>query len=250
MKTLKQGILRFHLLFVMAFIAMILVNNRLSAAEKEPADYVNPMLGTSGARWMLYPGPCLPFGMVKLSPDNTDETHYKLGAGYEYTINSISGFGHVHSWMMNSFITMPSMGKIEILAGTKENPDAGYRSRINPQNIVASPGYFSVLLDDYGIKAELTTTTRAGFQRYTFPKRESGHVLFDMKVAEEEPSTILEASIKKVSDTEIEGFVKRRAGEWNEYTLHFVARFNRPFSSMGGWQGTDILNETNEVKIA
>ncbi len=241
--------LRLIIWITAAVLSVAATGVQLVAAEKEPVDYVNPMLGTSGARWMLYPGPCLPFGMVKLSPDNTDETHYKLGAGYEYTINSISGFGYVHSWMMNSFITMPSMGKIDILPGTKENPDAGYRSRIHPENIVASPGYFSVLLDDYGIKAELTTTTRAGFQRYTFPKGDSGHLLFDMKVAEEEPSAILGASIKKVSDTEIEGYVKRRAGEWNEYSIHFVARFNRPFTSLGGWKGTDILNETSDLKI-
>jgi predicted alpha-1,2-mannosidase len=239
---------KFKTLLVAAFLFTLAFNGKSIAADKEPVDYVNPMIGTSGARWMLYPGPCLPFGMVKLSPDNTAETHYKLGAGYEYTIKSISGFGFVHSWMMNSFITMPTMGNIEVLPGTVENPDAGYRSRINPENIVASPGYFSVLLDDYGIKAELTTTTRAGFQRYTFPKKESGQVLFDMKVAEEEPSTIVSASIKKVSDTEIEGYVSRKAGEWNEYTVYFVARFNQPIASIGGWKGTEILNETNELK--
>ena len=67
------------------------------AAEKEPVDYVDLFLGTSSSRWMLYPGPSMPFGMVKLSPDNTDE--WQMNAGYEYEITSISGFGHVHSWM-------------------------------------------------------------------------------------------------------------------------------------------------------
>ena len=217
--------------------------------EKEPVDYVNPLLGTSSSRWMLFPGSCLPFGMVKLSPDNTDETHYHLGAGYEYKINSITGFGHVHSWMMGSFITMPATGAIKILPGTKDDPDSGYRSRINHDTEKASPGYYSVMLDDYGIKAELTTTTRCGFQRYTFPKRKSGHVLFDLQGTEEEPSTIIDAMIKKVSDTEIEGYVKRKAGLWNEYTLCFFARFNRPFTSMGGWQGTDLLNDTSVIKV-
>ena len=40
------------------------------ASEKEPVDYVDVMLGTSDSRWMLYPGPSMPFSMVKLSPDN------------------------------------------------------------------------------------------------------------------------------------------------------------------------------------
>ncbi len=249
MRILKVECRKYFISLAVTLFAALVVHHQLIAGNKEPVDYVNPMLGTSGARWMLYPGPCLPFGMVKLSPDNTEETEYKLGAGYEYKINSISGFGHVHSWMMCGFITMPTMGKVEISPGTPDNPDGGYRSRINPANIKASPGYFSVLLDDYGIKAELTTTTRAGFQQYTFPKKESGRILFDLKVAEEEPSTIIEASIKKVSDTEIEGYVQRKAGEWNEYTLYFVARVNRPFTSMGGWTGTDIVNETSEVKV-
>ena len=91
---------RILLLMALTFFATILVNCDSSSSKKELADYVNPLLGTSSSRWMLFPGPCLPFGMVKLSPDNTKEGEYKLGAGYEYKINSISGFGHVHSWMM------------------------------------------------------------------------------------------------------------------------------------------------------
>jgi predicted alpha-1,2-mannosidase len=214
--------------------------------DKEPVDYVNPFLGTSGNRWMLFPGPCLPFGMVKLSPDNTDD--YAMDAGYEYKINSIAGFGHVHSWMMGSFLVMPATGKIEIVPGTREDPDAGYRSRINHDTELATPGYYSVLLEDYGIKAELTATTRCGFQRYTFPKAETCHILFDLQVPEEDKPTITEASVKKVSDREIEGFVSRVAG-WNEYTLYFVARFNQPFKTFGGWQGTDIFDEKDSIYI-
>ena len=242
----KELILRIVAIF---FLATLLFNCNSNSTEKELADYVDPLLGTSSSRWMLFPGPCLPFGMVKLSPDNTDEGQYKLGAGYEYKINSISGFGHVHSWMMASFITMPTTGELKILVGTADDPDSGYRSRINNVNTKASAGYYSTLLEDYDINAELTATTRGGFQRYTFPKTESGQILFDFKITEEEPSTIIDAAITKVSDTEIEGYVKREAGQWNEYILHFVARFNRPFTSMGGWQGSDILNNTNEIKV-
>lgn len=230
-------------------LIVILISSTNGFAQKELADYVNPLLGTSSSRWMLFPGPCLPFGMVKLSPDNTDEGLYKLGAGYEYKINSITGFSQVHSWMMASFITMPTTGKLKIQPGTSKDPDAGYRSRINNENTEASAGYYATILEDYKIKAELTATTRGGFQRYTFPKAESGQILFDFKITEEEPSTILDAEITKVSDTEIEGYVRREAGEWNEYTVHFVARFNRTFSSMGGWKGLDVLNETDRISI-
>lgn len=247
MQKIKNVIILFA---AVAFLTTLLSNCNPNATEKELADYVNPLLGTSSSRWMLFPGPSLPFGMVKLSPDNTDEGQYKLGAGYEYKINSISGFGHVHSWMMASFITMPTTGEVKILAGTADDPDSGYRSRINNENTKASAGYYATILEDYDIKAELTATTRGGFQRYTFPKNENGQILFDFKITEEEPSTIVDAAFTKVSDSEIEGYVKREAGDWNEYTVHFVARFNRPFSSMGGWQGAEILNNTDEIKVA
>jgi len=83
-------------LATLSIIVSVLSCSDQFSAAKEPVDYVDPLLGTSSSRWMLFPGPCLPFGMVKLSPDNTDETEYKLGAGYEYTINNISGVGQVH----------------------------------------------------------------------------------------------------------------------------------------------------------
>ncbi len=242
-KTMTKTISLLLLLFIVSSCAPFF-------KKKEPVDYVNTLIGTSSSRWMLFPGPCLPFGMVKLSPDNTDETHYKLGAGYEYKINSITGIGHVHSWMMGSFTTMPTTGELKIAPSTSDDPDSGYRSRINNDNTVATAGYYSAMLEDYKILAELTATTRAGFQRYTFPKEEKGQVLFDLKTAEEEPSTIIEAQIRKVSDTEIEGYVQREAGDWNEYTLHFAARFDRPFESMGVWTGTKILENTEEIKVS
>lgn len=233
-----------YLLAVIAFAGLC-----CGACSKQ-IDYtelVDPFIGTSGNRWMLFPGPTMPFGMVKLSPDNTDD--YAMDAGYEYKNNSICGFGHVHSWAMGSFLTMPATGEIRIMPGTKDDPGSGYRSRINHDTERASPGYYSVILEDYGIKAELTATTRGGFQRYTFPDKKNGHILFDLQVPEEDKPTIIQASIRKVSKTEIEGYVKRVAG-WNEYTLHFAARFNRPFESMGGWQGSDVINETDEVRGA
>ncbi len=57
-------------------------------SQKQPIDYVNPMIGTSNSRWMVFPGPAMPFGMVKLSPDNQKNV---WNGGYEYTINSIAG---------------------------------------------------------------------------------------------------------------------------------------------------------------
>ena len=228
-------------------LVTVIIYSSFFPQQKQPVDYVDPFLGTSSSRWMLYPGPSMPFGMVKLSPDNS-ELSGMLDAGYEYTTESISGFGHVHSWMMGSFLTMPITGNIKIIPGSKNNPDEGYRSRFSHDHENASIGYYSVYLDDYDIKAELTATTRTGFQRYTFPNTNSAQILFDLQVPEEGRPEIISAEIEKVNDTEIAGFVSRIAG-WNEYTLYFVAKFDRPFNSMTGWKGDQIEVDIEKISI-
>ena len=62
-------------------------------SQKKPTEYVNVFTGTSNSRWMLFPVPSLPFGMVKLSPDNQKNV---WNGGYEYTVGIISGFSHIH----------------------------------------------------------------------------------------------------------------------------------------------------------
>lgn len=219
----------------------------LAVEKKQPVDYVDPILGTASSRWMLYPGPSMPFSMVKLSPDNQKQS---WKAGYEYTIENIAGFSHIHSWTMAGLLTMPITGKLQIVPGPESDPDKGYRSRFNHDTEVASPGYYAVTLEDYGIRAELTSTTRTGFQRYTFPDADEAYILFDLKFPTEYGFEVLDASIEKVSDTEIKGYSKQQAGryaEWNEYTVHFVVKFSKPFNSFGGWTGETIHQAVNKV---
>ncbi|TKJ36208.1 MAG: alpha-1,2-mannosidase [Planctomycetes bacterium B3_Pla] len=216
----------------------------LAVEKKQPVDWVDPMLGTVSSRWMLYPGPSMPFGMVKLSPDNTEKSG--LDAGYEYTIESIAGFGCVHSWGMGSFLTMPTTGRLKVVPGSENEPDKGYRSRFSHDKETASPGYYGVTLEDYDIRAELTATTRVGFQRYTFPEADKARILFDFRIPEGHRIKVVKARINKVSDTEIEGYAQR-SSRWNEYTLYFVARLDKPFKSFGGWAGEKIYRDIDEI---
>ena len=215
--------------------------------ERELADYVDPILGTTTSRWMLYPGPSMPFGMVKLSPDNQNQGWM---AGYEYNIENVSGFSHLHSWTMGGLLTMPTTGKLVTVPGDQAKPDEGYRSRIRHETEVASPGYYAVTLDDTGIRAELTCTTRAGLQRYTFPEADDARVLVDLHIPTEYGFTLHDARITKVSDTEIVGYSKQRSGRgapYQEFTLHFVARTSKPFASMDAWVGSGISRDARQV---
>jgi putative alpha-1,2-mannosidase len=150
---------------------------------------------------------------------------------------------------MAGLLTMPTVGELKVKPGPMEDPDSGYRSRFS--NDVASPGYYAVTLDDYKIRAEFTATTRSGFHRYTFPKTDQARILFDLKFPSEYNFDLIHADIKKVSDTEIIGYSrmveKYFTGPWQDYKLHFVIQFDKPFKSHGFWSNNEILADTDQV---
>jgi predicted alpha-1,2-mannosidase len=216
---------------------------------EKPDKYVNPLIGTSNSRWMIFPGPTMPFGMVKLSPDNQDEG---WKAGYEYSINNIMGFSHIHSWTMSGLLVMPTVGNLVITPGPENAPEKGYRSRFSHENEKASIGYYSVILDDYNIKAELSATERCGFFRFTYPKSDTSRILFDLKFPSEYGFIMKSFAVKKVNNYEIEGYVDGYAGRdatWNDYRLNFVIRLNKPFDSMGAWANEDIEENVKEISF-
>lgn len=217
------------------------------AQNAKVVQHVDPLMGSHDSRWIMFPGPTRPFGMVKLSPDN-QELGWK--AGYEYEIENIAGFSHLHSWTMAGLLTMPTNGPLKTIPGTEKEPDKGYRSRFSHNREKAEAGYYSVELDDYKIKAELTSTTRAGFHRYTFPKGDSSRILIDLLTPSEYGYEIFYTEIKKISDTEIEGVSYQqslRKAQYNEYTLNFVIRFNKPFKSLNGWVKEEVLRDVERV---
>lgn len=215
----------------------------------EPVDYVNPLIGTArrGSRWMMFPGPAMPFGMVKLSPDNRPASRL---AGYDYDIGTLLGFSHVHSWSMGGLLMMPTTGPLKVVQGPPDGSPESFRSPFSHDTESVSPGYYGVTLDAYGIRCELTTTTRAGFQRYTFPKADQARVLIVLDVPGEYTMAVQNAVIRRVSDTEIEGQSEQtniRFATFQKYTLHFVVRFSKPFDSMGGWVEKNITPDTQQI---
>jgi predicted alpha-1,2-mannosidase len=223
-------------------------------SSRQPVDDVNPFIGTTspGLRWMIFPGAAMPFGMVKLSPDNL-AWKGRAGsgrAGYDYKIPTILGFSHIHSWTMGGLLMMPAVGPLKLVQGPESGSPESFRSRFRHQTESASPGYYAVTLDDYAIRAELTTTTRAGLQRYTFPKSDQARILLVLNVPGEYDMVVNNAAIRRVSDTEIEGESEQTNNQiytFQKYKLYFVARFSKPFDSMGGWVGTNVTQDTREI---
>lgn len=209
------------------------------------ADYVDTKIGTAHSRWMIAPGPWMPFSMVKLSPDNQN-----MGwqAGYQPTFETIGCFSHIHEWTMGGLGIMPTNGKLYTKVGDQFHPDEGYRSRMDKKTEQAPLGYYKVFLTDTKILAELTATERAGFQRYTFPKDKNGRVMIDLHVQAEYDYKLADVKIEKISDTRIEGYSKQFSPRvWSndadqEYVVNFVIEFDAPIKKVGGWKNDKVID--------
>ncbi len=218
-----------------------------------PADYVDTKIGTAHSRWMIAPGPWMPFSMVKMSPDNQNDGWQ---AGYEPTFESIGCFSHIHEWTMAGLGTMPTNGPLKTKVGDQKDPDSGYRSRIDKSTELAPLGYYKVDLEDYDITAELTATTRCGFQRYTFPKdRDGSRVLLDLVIPSEYRYNSIEAFITKTGPSTIEGFSHQLSpntwsgGVSQEYTVYFVAEFDQSISNFGVWTDQGIQQNSDSLHV-
>lgn len=206
--------------------------NPLKAQNEEPVNHVNPFIGTDFFGH-TYPGASLPFAMVHLSPDIYNQG-WTYCAGYIYSENSIMGFSHTH-WsgvgMVNGgdVLLMPTAGnKLQTIPGSLDNPDEGYRSRFDHSSEIASPGYYSVVLKDENIKAELTATKRAGFHRYTFPRSENSRIIIDLGHQIGGNSSKELSELKIVDNNRIEGTKSAGLGK-----VYFVAEFSKPFVYYG-----------------
>jgi len=225
-------------------------------------DYVDPFIGTGGPGFNVgsgLPGATAPFGMLKVSPDTSEENGafpaYHCG-GYNDMDDYILGFSHTHLYGVGiteygDFIVMPTFFDAELV-----NPfmQKKYRSLFKKETEVATPGYYAVTLDDTKIRVELTATERAAHHRYTYPESKSSQaadVLLDFSEAIADVQ-IKDGSIKVDKDAKtVEGWVLNHgsfSGRYGGIDVYFVARFNREIKSFitrnAGTIETDIAEQS------
>lgn len=214
--------------------------------EKASIDYVDVFIGTSNSRAMLGPYAGVPYGMVQLGPDNQD-SHWM--GGYEYSINNVKGFTHIHAWMMNGLMVMPAVQDLVTWEGTSSSPyrgaNAGYHSRILKETEKGEPGYYSVFLYDADCQAELTATNHCGFHRYTFANDyQDARIMLDLHYPAEYGTDIREGYFKVVSNQEIEGYADTRVA--GDYVLSYKIRFDKPFKTFNGWHNGTVEKNIKE----
>lgn len=213
---------------VLAFVISLVIFTGCESHHKL-TEYVNPFLG-SATLWdkedlgyerkkekrtwgaETFPGATLPNAMVQLSP----VTQYRSGAGYQYEDSVIYGFSHTNKghWNLLHVPMMPVVGEVT---------PSDYCSPFSHQKETARPGYYQVYLERYGVNAELTSTLRCAFHKYTFRKEDSKSLLVDIRRSN---NLVKEWNIEKSGDRTFTGY---QSGEGK---IYFYAMANYPIKDV------------------
>jgi predicted alpha-1,2-mannosidase len=211
------------------------------------AHQVDPFIGTDESGH-TYPGATAPFGLVQLSPqtdlvpystgDGYNPEAYRYCAGYQYQDHTIVGFAHTHfngtgHSDLGDLLLMPTVGALQLEPGPADHPERGYRSAFSHASETALPGAYEVILDDHGIRAELTATERVGFHRYTFPENDAAHLILDLTAnIYNYPGKTVWSSVRMESDTLLTGW-RQTTGWARTRFLYFAMEFSKPVRSYG-----------------
>ena len=234
-------------LLILLSVLLCLGGGALAQSASSNAAFVAPFIGTDGMGH-TFPGACVPFGGVQLSPDTDTIPHnvggkyqpkvYEYCAGYRYSDPTIVGFSHTHfsgtgHSDLGDILLMPGTGAVKLNPGTADNPDSGYRCRYNHDTEKAVPGYYEVTLADNGVRAQLTVTPRVGVHKYSFPVNSDGHLILDLVhgIYNYDGKTLW-AEVRVLNDTLLTGY--RVTNGWaRTNATYFAISLSQPMTEYG-----------------
>lgn len=230
---------RFSVYYFIICIVFIFSCKEKEEASAPPASFVDPFIGT-GFHGHVFLGANVPFGAVQLGPVNLTEG-WDWCSGYHYSDSTIIGFSHTHLsgtgiGDLGDIMLMPATGNVPMNKGVHGNAESGYYSLFLHEDETAKPGYYSVDLKRYGVKAELTATERVGFHQYTFPSSNDARIIIDLKqgIGWDKPTM---AMISAVNDTTIEGY-RYSTGWAKDQRIYFTAVFSKPMIGFSVYRDT------------
>ena len=170
--------------------------------EKTPVDYVNPNMGGIGQLLSATsPAVVMPYGNMRISPRTTP------GITDRYLADKIFGFP------AGGMTLMP-------MTGPAETDPATYASLYDHDLEIATPYYYSAILEKYDINVEYTVNSHAAYYRITFPEGAAAHVLLS--------GVSRTAKIDLTNTASLSG---GGGGGWGGSGGYFYAEFSRPVSA-------------------
>ncbi|MBP3519228.1 MAG: GH92 family glycosyl hydrolase [Parabacteroides sp.] len=229
-----------------------------TTSDLDLLQYVEPRIGTAHCRWFHFAPGALPFGLAKPGPATNASLGNKSGweaTGYDYRDNSIEGFPCLHEFQVGGIVLMPTNGTLITVPGLPiDSVKSGYRSTFKRENEVVTPGYYSVLLDDYRIGCEVTATKRVAFFRFTFPEGETNHLLFNIGNKQGESGDVKDAFVSYTEDGRVEGWVITEPKYVQKYQhgadvrMYFSAVSDCKPSTVGTFKGNDRQADAWEIQ--
>jgi len=223
-------------LAILSIIFFLTSCNQEAHGKKEKDEqisrYVDPFIGTGG-HGHTYPGATVPFGMIQLSPDNGTQG-WDWSSGYHISDSVIVGFSHLHLsgtgiGDLADLLFMPTNKRIDLTTKVETRDDIPYKSIFNHSEEEASPGYYSVFLEDPQVEVELTTSERTGYQKYKYRKGDEQSVIIDLGFAINW-DTPVSTQIRIEDEHTIIGF-RHSTGWAKNQKVFFVAKFSKPIAS-------------------
>ncbi len=192
------------------------------AQSQRFVDYVDPMIGT-GNHGHVFVGANVPQGMVNTGPTQLN-SGWDWCSGYHYDGDSIVGFAQLHlsgtgCGDLGDIALMPIMQEVEL---TRE----GLASAYSHDKEEVRPGYYSVVLEQWNIKAELTATARVALHRYTFPRgSNNARIVIDLENGIQDH--LAEARIYQLDEFTLAGY--RMSRGWAPHQqIYFYIQFSKP----------------------
>ena len=201
-----------------------------SEPAKQPVDYTrfaNPFVGAAEFGH-CFPGACVPFGLVQVGPE-TGNCNWTYCSGYQSTDLSVNGFSQTR---LNG-TGCPDLGDLLMLPFTGDPIRKTYKSAFSKEQEHANPGYYSVVLSDFDVKAEMTATEHTAIHRYTFQGKEKPQLLIDFQSAlvgseKQLYEHVSDAKVNLESATIVSGYTHTHV--WLDRTYYYTIEFSKPYT--------------------
>jgi len=221
----------------------------LNILDENLTQFVDPFIGT-GSHGHTYPGATVPFGMIQASPDN-GISGWDWCSGYHYSDSLTIGFSHLHLsgtgiGDLTDIRIMPVNKKFDLGISVKTRDDIPYKSKYSHANENANPGYYTMFLEDFNIKAELTTDVRTAFHRYTYKEGDEQSLILDLGYTTNWDKTI--ESLINIEDKYTVSGYRYSSGWAKNQKVYFVLKFSKSINGYDLYKGNTKLERLNIIK--
>jgi predicted alpha-1,2-mannosidase len=223
---------------VLLFVTPMVAQKNAARPTQDYTHNVDPFLGVDWGG-NTFVGSAIPFGMVKLGPDM--ETFDGRRSGFGYSSNGvILGFSHLHlsgaQGKYGNILVAPVTGPLDLSDIKTPRTDE-----------IVKVGYYAATLTRYRVNAQLTSSRRVGFHRYTFPASRQSHITINVAAAlglgaDWQAQKFVGAEIHLTSNHEAQG-VARFTGGWNrggEYRVYYYMVLDTPAEATQTWTGKTL----------